>query len=59
LAKAGRLELLNALGPDLIVPDAVLEELKAKGSDDPRNALGAGSAAGRREAKQNPVTRGA
>ncbi len=35
LAKAGRLELLNALGRDLIVPDAVLEELQAKGSDDP------------------------
>lgn len=35
LAKAGRLELLRALGRDLIVPDVVLEELKAKGSDDP------------------------
>jgi predicted nucleic acid-binding protein len=35
LAKAGRLELLRALGRDLIVPDAVREELKAKGSDDP------------------------
>jgi predicted nucleic acid-binding protein len=35
LAKAGRLELLRALGRDLIVPDAVAEELRAKGSDDP------------------------
>lgn len=28
-------ELLCALGRDLIVPDAVMEELNAKGSDDP------------------------
>jgi len=35
LAKAGRLDLLRALGRDLIVPDAVMEELKAKGSDNP------------------------
>jgi predicted nucleic acid-binding protein len=35
LAKAGRLELLRALGRDLIVPDAVADELRAKGSDDP------------------------
>ena len=35
LAKAGRLELLRALGRDLIVPDAVVEELRAKGSNDP------------------------
>ena len=35
LARAGRLELLRALGRDLIVPDAVAEELRAKGSDDP------------------------
>ena len=34
-AKAGRLDLLRALRRDLIVPDAVIEELKAKGSDDP------------------------
>jgi len=31
----GRFELLRALGRDLIVPDAVVEELRAKGSDDP------------------------
>lgn len=35
LAKAGRLELLRTLGRDLIVPDAVAGELRAKGSDDP------------------------
>lgn len=35
LAKAGRLELLRALGRDLIVPHTVVEELRAKGSDDP------------------------
>lgn len=35
LAKAGRLGLLRALGRDLIVPDAVVEELRVKGSDDP------------------------
>ncbi len=35
LAKAGHLELLRTLGRDLIVPDAVAEELKAKGPDDP------------------------
>ncbi|MFN8628034.1 MAG: DUF3368 domain-containing protein [Candidatus Binatia bacterium] len=35
LAKTGRLELLRALGRDLIVPDAVAAELRAKGSDDP------------------------
>ncbi len=35
LGKAGRLELLRALGRDVIVPDAVLQELRAKGADDP------------------------
>ncbi len=35
LGKAGRLDLLRALGRDLLVPDAVLDELQAKGSDDP------------------------
>lgn len=34
LAKAGRLELLQALRRDLLVPKAVAEELRAKGSDD-------------------------
>lgn len=35
LAKAGRLVLLRGLGRDVIVPDAVLQELRAKGADDP------------------------
>ena len=35
LAKAGGLELLRAFGRDLLVPDVVAEELRAKGSDDP------------------------
>jgi hypothetical protein len=46
LAKAGRLELLRALGRDLIVPQTVVEELGAKGSDDPvlQSVENAGSA---------------
>ena len=35
LAKAGQLELLRAGVPEILVPDAVLREVSARGPDDP------------------------
>jgi hypothetical protein len=36
LSRAGYLPLLKVAGPQVVIPDAVMEELRAKGTDDPR-----------------------